>query len=439
MRSMIPFSLALGLSLSLAACSDTSNTGPAAEDIPFAAAVTGDCELVADVARDTRSYFPQPEQRDASDVARAIRSSCDAADQTAVTAGAWQLMTMIEDLAAAGRGGDPVVGSRLSNELLACTASLCLASAIPGIDFTSSLSSGGLFAVRSNGTTPVFANGGVPFVDEEGSANNAFWSIFVDDFWSTVAAVPTVLVYGHPIFNGGPLNELNIGDVRYELNVTPDGGEFVDGALHVCVAFENAFDLPLVNGQDPAAGLRRNNVVLEIYSGCPQPVAAASLIGPLATLIKRVLPTSLTRLFRATRVGVIGGTPLDFSNFAAVASDTDGTLEFATLPNAVVVAGESIGTIEVRARSGDGTPMEKVLVELSIRDNRGVPAGAILSGDLASYTLERAGEEGIATFPDDGAPVSVGKAGGYRICANGTLNGFTFPEICTPINARNSN
>jgi hypothetical protein len=94
--------------------------------------------------------------------------------------------------------------------------------------------------------------------------------------------------------------------------------------------------------------------------------------------------------------------------------------------------------IQVRARSGDGTPMELVEVTLSIRGNNGEPAGAILTGDLLSLSRELNG--GIATFPDDDNPVVVGKAGGYRLCVNGNFEGFSFNEVCSSVfNARNPN
>jgi hypothetical protein len=81
--------------------------------------------------------------------------------------------------------------------------------------------------------------------------------------------------------------------------------------------------------------------------------------------------------------------------------------------------------------------MERVLVTLYVLNNQGVPAGAVLSGDFESYTLERNGMEGIAVFPDDGPPPSLGKAGGYRICARGSLGGFTFTDACSGlINAK---
>jgi hypothetical protein len=77
-----------------------------------------------------------------------------------------------------------------------------------------------------------------------------------------------------------------------------------------------------------------------------------------------------------------------------------------------------------------------VLVTVFIFNNQGVPAGAVLSGDLSAYTEERDGVQGIATFDN----VIVGKPGGYTVCAAGTLAGFTFAEACSNLfNVRNAN
>lgn len=444
MRVGAPISaLIAAVVITATACTDNSSTAPAEDDLPVAAAVTGACDAVRDVTQSARSYFSQPERRDVQDLARDLGTACDAGLQNATKAVAWQIMGIIEDVIGADRAGDPVVGSSLVNALLACTVSLCEKAAQPGINFAGPLVGAGLFAVRSAGTTPALAGAVVPFTDEEGKANTALWGVSVDTDWKVVTGADPVLVYGMPLQpKASP--ELNVGHLRYELNVFPDAGEFVDGALHVGVCFASSFELPTVAGADPGALMRRNNVVLEDYQPtfCPPAAApqSASIFGPIFSMARRVLPSRFVSMRRATKVGVIGGTPLDFSEFSPVAANTAATLEFVTEPNPVVTVGQSIGNLRVRARTGDGTPMEKVLVTLTILNNSGSPAGAVLSGDVASITAERNGEEGIAVFPDDGPPVTVGKAGGYRICASGQLSPFTFTQVCSAVfNARNAN
>lgn len=445
MRSAAPLGLLAASTLFLAvACSDSSQTGPANDDLMAAVNVPGSCDLLQDLARNTRGWFPQPEQRDASDLVRQIRDACSAGVQTTVTAVSWQVLGMIETLLETGYSGDASVGSSLANELLACTSSLCLTSALPGIDFTGAFGGTGLFAVRSGGMLPAIARAAVPFTDPGGNANTALWGVAVDQGWDVVTSANPVLVYGMPTTSGPVYQELNLGGLRYELNVFPDAGEFLDGALHVGLCFESTVELPIVAGADSEGRVQRNGVVLENWNPtfCPASganLSTASLFAPVASVARALVPARFRALFMRGGVPVIGGTPLDFSIFAPVAANTAGTLEFVTPPPAVVVAGQPIGVIEVRARSGNGTPMERVKVTLSIKTNFGVPAGAEISGDLESYTGERAGEEGIATFPDDGTSVIVGKAGGYRVCADGELSGFTFTQVCYAINARNSN
>jgi hypothetical protein len=189
--------------------------------------------------------------------------------------------------------------------------------------------------------------------------------------------------------------------------------------------------------------MQREGVVLEehVPGFCPTSTAArASLISPFVAIAKRLMPANLsTALFADTKVRVVGGTPLDFSRFIPIAAAIDGFLEFVTQPPPEVTEGVPLPTIMVRARSGNGTPMEIVDVTLSIKTNNGIPAGGVLFGDKQSFTKEASGVQGIATFPDDGSTLFVGKPGRYLLCANGTLNEFTFEEVCVVFHARNAN
>jgi hypothetical protein len=82
--------------------------------------------------------------------------------------------------------------------------------------------------------------------------------------------------------------------------------------------------------------------------------------------------------------------------------------------------------------------MELVLVELYFIGNNGLPAGADLTGDLSSYTVELTGSLGVATFPDQGATgPTLGKAGGYNVCARASIPGFTFADLCAAVNVKN--
>ena len=68
--------------------------------------------------------------------------------------------------------------------------------------------------------------------------------------------------------------------------------------------------------------------------------------------------------------------------------------------------------------------MERVRVNVYIKKNRGIPAGAVLIGNTSGYTNEI---DGTVTIDD----LTIRKPGGYTICVRGELNGFTFQEVCS--------
>jgi hypothetical protein len=439
LRTVAPAVLLAGL----AACSD-AGLDPARQDIMGVnAAVVGTCDLTADIAQDASSYFGPTDIQRATGLSKDLASACSNGNGGATKSTAILLLQHLETVLDNGRGGSAVTGSNFVNGLLACAVSLCDSAALPGIDFGGALSPFGLFALRTTGTQPVLARGAIPFADFLGNPNSAQWGVEVDLPWNQVTFVNPTILYGGPVLQGGvSLDELGIGDLQYRIDVYPDAGQFLDGAIHVSVCFAADVDLPAsIVGLE--ARMQREGVVLEehVPGFCPTSTAArASLISPFVAIAKRLMPANLsTALFADTKVRVVGGTPLDFSRFIPIAAATDGFLEFVTQPPPEVTEGVPLPTILVRARSGNGTPMEIVDVTLSIKTNNGIPAGGVLFGDKQSFTKEASGVQGIATFPDDGSTLFVGKPGRYLLCANGTLNEFTFEEVCVVFHARNAN
>jgi hypothetical protein len=423
------------LVLALAACVEPPSSFQP-DDVavdPQANVVGAECDLVKGLTTDVRSYFPQPEQRDAQEKMRDLEKACGTGVQETVTGLAGQLLSMAEVVLDDGRGGDPTVGSRMVNGLLACTVSLCNSSALPGVDFAASLSDpAGLFAVRFDDTHPAVARGAVPFTDFDGNPNSALWGVEVDPFsWSVVTDANPVLIYGAPAAGGPALQDVSFGAVSFELNRWPDRGPFEDDALHVGVCYSEEVLLPHENDNPSLPTLlermQREGTLLSAYvpTFCPPSVQSASVMGPVLALVRTLLPRPLLALMMTDkRVPHTGGSALDFSTFTPVAANTNGHLELVSGPNSVVTVGESIGVIRVRARSGAGTPIEKVKVTLAVENNSGTPAGAVLSGDVEAFTSE---EDGIATFEN----ASVGKPGGYIICATAELGGFAFERVCT--------
>ncbi|MGH7503065.1 MAG: hypothetical protein ACREL7_15165 [Longimicrobiales bacterium] len=438
--------VACTLAAAMAACSEPESRSLFNEDplgIEFAV-VPGPCDLMKTLATDARDVFARDEESQARDLVKDMDTACQSGNQTAVTAQAWDLLRLVEFALGAGLvEGSPAQTAGFVGRLAACTTSLCQAAAVPVIDFGPAVSAFGLFDVHGTDSDDAIANGAVPFNDLAGNPNSALWGVEVDQPWSQATAANPVLVYGGPIFQGGlTLNELGLGDVQFSLDVFPDLGEFLDGAVHVGVCFSADVDLP-PNANGLEGRMQREGVLLEEFvpGFCPATSSAqtASIIAPFAALARRLMPSSISaRLFADTKVRVVGGTPLDFSLFAPVAALTIGSLHWVSPPPSVVISGQPLGNLEVQALSGAGTPMEKVSVELYLGGNQGVPAGAFLSGDVTSFTQERAGLLGIAQFPDGlAAAPSVNKPGGYTLCARGSLDGFTFTESCTTFNARN--
>ncbi|HEU5208627.1 MAG TPA: hypothetical protein VFU06_04380 [Longimicrobiales bacterium] len=396
------------------------------------------CDLTRTMIADVRSWFPQPERRDAQETVRSLADACTVGNTTLVTELAVALLGSMEALADAGRGGDALVGSRLANALLACTSGEgCTAAALPDIDLSAALSlPAGLFRIYTGDmAAPAIARGLVPFVDFDGNQNAALFGVELSGGWSWTAAnggTPLVLLYGAPVVEGGlDLLEPGFGGLQYDVKRWPRPGPFVgDDIVHVGACFTSEVTLPHDHETNESAQprMQREGTLLSAYSPtfCPpgDVPQQASLLGPIATLTRSVLPARWLAMLSDVRTPRVGGSALDFSRFAPVAADAEGRLEMLSGPASVATLGQSIGTIVIRALSGGGTPMERVRVTLYVFGNSGVPAGAVLVGDPSGYTIENDGTVAIAGL-------TINKTGGYTICARGELSGFTFSEACS--------
>jgi hypothetical protein len=425
----------LVLLLALAACTEPTTPPANTTDATGiqAATVPGNCDLVGSMPGDVRDFFGSADQKAATGQVKLIGDACNAGNQAAVTALSWQLLGLMETVLNQHQAQNAAAGNPLTNKLLACTQSLCNSAALPGIDFGASLAARGLFAVRGPNADDALARDPVPFIDFLGNANNALWGVEVDAPWSTVTGVSYVLVYGSSD-NTLTLQELPIGNLRYDLKTFPDVA-FADDQLHVGVCFDSEIEVPDVSGAPSVPAMRREGVLLQASQpGFCGTVQSASLLGSVSALARRLMPAALRSWLLGTPIRGVGGGASDFSRFAPVAANAAGNLEFVVGPDPVVVEGQSIGVLQVRARSGDGTAMEGARVTVSLFNNRGEPAGAVLSGDTESTTQELNG--GVAVFPDDGDPLVVGKPGGYSLCANADLGGFTFAAVCTRLHVR---
>jgi hypothetical protein len=427
--------------LVVSACTDVTTAPPPDATIVDAtshAVLT--CDLTTGMTSDVRSYFPQPERRAAQETMRLLGTACGAGDPLLTAQYAFDLLAMIETLLEAGGGGDAVVGSRLANALLACTTEAgCAAAALPGLSLVGPMSHpAGVFALYvGSSAEPAVARAGIAFVDFADEQNSALFGVELSDgfSWTQVNGTDFVLIYGQPAFKGDlNLQETSIGDLVYQFNRWPSPGPFVDDDIvHIGVCFLHEIELPHDDqtGKSTLPRMQREGTLLSSYSPtfCPTPetIQTASVLAPLTAFARSLLRTSGLIALDDVKAPRVGGSALDFSHFAPVAANTEGHLEMLTGPPDVAAPGASLGPISIRARSGGGTPVERVLVTLYVLNNSGLPAGAVLLGDdVTGYTTEDDG-----TVVIDGT--SINKTGGYTICARGELEGFTFEEACSPM------
>ncbi|MDH3225130.1 MAG: hypothetical protein OEO23_15520, partial [Gemmatimonadota bacterium] len=289
----------------------------------------------------------------------------------------------------------------------------------------------------------------------DGVANRALWGVETSaTSWPDATGIPTILFYGNPTSNGLlNLSEMPFGELALEMESFPDLDGFPGNQVHVGVCFETEITVPHLGGDESAPTLaerlQREGTILEPHSvdcaGWESSTAQSSLMstlgGAVALLGQAFLPQPLAAaLMTDRRAPSTGGTPIDFSIFAPVAADPQGRMEWITPP----ADGDDdafLAPIVVQAVTGLGTPIELVHVTLRLIGNEGLPAGASFCEpgvspcpDPEAYTLETlSGFDPVATFDT----VRIWKPGGYTICAQGSLNGFTFEETCQVVHIKN--
>lgn len=423
----------------LAACSDHSPTVLTAEpETVVQASLHGDCDLVATLDSDVTAFFRNPERQTARSKANALGDACLAGNQPTVTGLAVEILVMIETAVNAGRVLDVSAGSNLANSLLACATSLCKESALPDADFAKAFGHAGTFAIRSgNSMAPVVARNVVTFMDTEPEQeNSALWGATVSQAWTTIMGTPAVVaIYGwqegaseDP--SGG---DYNIGGLGYHFDRAPKNdanGAFAAGLVQVWVCFGSSAALPHDEGVEPVALLVKEGtgVPQAPAESCPllQPLQSASVLAPVISLVRSVVPRDLFAFAMRTdkRTHLIGGDLDGWSHITAGSVNPNGYLEFDPAPQTGVKVGADLG-VKVGAYSGGGTAMGGVDVTLRVLNNKGEPAGAVITGGTATTSQAN----GIADLSN----AKIHKAGGYRICAQGEFEGLTFDEICSDL------
>jgi len=391
---------------------------------------------------DARDYFSNPESQDAQDLIKLMEDACGT-DQAAVTAEGWQLLSLVETTLYQGAGGDAADGDAVVNGALAfmfpCAAGAA-GCTVPSGDFTVALdpdaSANGAFGVRAleaNDTTPVFSRGTPTWAAEPGQTGgpdspSLTWQVSLPD------ASQPALLYGKPKSSTSfPINDTQLSDT-YEWNIIPRPANGFDEQLVIGVCINPG---PL-SGETPR--VQRNATALQvgITSACEiddfdavYPFAATpSTMDLLAEGAGAVLASLAPQPLFASLVvkggGGVGGQVNNFSDFTLVGADTDAELVFVTGPTDVSTNGSGIatlGTIQVLAQTGSGTPIEFINVTLIAKDNNG--ATVVFGGDTSKLTVENGG---VATFDD----LTLNKTGGYQICATAADASFSFAgEYCS--------
>jgi hypothetical protein len=431
----------------LAACGQAPDaSGPPTLVEPQFGQVPAECST-ASMANLARAYLSNPEQQAATENLRAMATACANDPESAVPFG-WTVLGLIEDGVEAGTVGDPETGAMLATLLIEyiCEMSACTDSPMPVGG--AALGPQGIFAMRAGGTDFVVAHGAVQFTDfDDREDNEALWGLETNTDWEHATGEPNILFYGAPTGIGGVLpDELSFGDLVLGLNRFPSEALLSDGELSVgvCYLYEVTLDASLTSR------LQRNGTLLVPYEpDCDAwwatlSTQTAGLSGALHRIGDLAAWALLPRPLAAYWAGApaSGGSPIDFSDFAPVAADPDGTLAFVTPPVDGRV-GEELDVIRVQALSGLGTPMERVLIELYVAGNSGEPGGATFCNpvgpnepdcDATAYTMESpSGYDTLAEFADS----KLWKAGGYTICARALTSpgqpDFTFAEACAPM------
>ena len=419
-RSAVALLPVLGVLL-FAACSERDTTSP---HLPGAASFSQtlspatSCDFTQ-INKSANNYFKSKQDPVYTLIGNMKLAGGGSAAATTI---GWQILKAVAGERLTSATGAASDGAVFVNDVLRCTTYTFPPTASPDVkqNFLDNLSlilSGGIFNVRGNG----FAPDPAAALDGSGSPQ-----IFAQPRWGVEAAPnwPTgpALIWGYPVLipnvvvspatnintngTGGPYN-------GFELGTMPDTTTKTGMRVGVCFA--------TTTGNTAANRLFHNNnqIVLDNSPGalCSMPTPVASI--DARSWYTRALARAASLLAPATAQAMqdesfIGGLPSSWSPFESGAIiGTNVQLVFTAQPQ----NGRAGQTVPFTVNATiNGVPVPGLDVTVSIDNNQGSPAGAIITGGTNPVTTDA---QGNAVFG-----ITIGKPGGYLIAAVGGLSGI---------------
>jgi hypothetical protein len=301
-------------------------------------------------------------------------------------------------------GSTGVEGDLVARGLLGCAAPDFVAALPTDISFVAALNGGGLFEVRGNDafdppTLPVYSKGG-----------SEIWTALPQgtNTWGQSAS-SRHLLYGTPTSLAS--NDEQVSAQAFEFTTVPVGVTYSPAILRgVCDIVGETFRI------------QRNQSLLPVAPiFCPTTISLRELRNSPPVFL--AFAERLGGLFRparaeATMLGAgMAGLSSEFSPHVLV-DLKEVVIAFVSQPqngfvNQPIPGDGPSGVVEVQVTSLAGTPLPGVSVTLVDWKNRGT--NVVLSNATAVTD-----DGGIASFP----ALSVNKAGGYTLLADGTYDGI---------------
>ena len=390
--------VALAGSLGALACSDGSelNTSP-----DYVRGGTGFVCNFTVTKSDARDYLPSDVQTAAQAALRTMSDAYTAADKPLTkTLG----FDFIRDYIVAAHDnstalGTPAVGSKLTNDLIACMDVGVTAT----VDFSGALGTKGGYQVRGgtdDATTPVLS------LTKQAGLMTAPDTTYAD--W----VGQRVLFYGAPKANSFIVNESPVKTAGFSWSTVPEDHSFTArGLVGLCVNDTDRDRIQEVNGSSGKI-LPLETSLTGLGLDCTSPLTVATRPGILNRLAHFALTAILPEPAYAAKLGGgTGGTVNGLSDFGVVDFVSVG-LTMDRVKDARTR--DTIPTFHVTAKSAGGSLLPSVVVTLAV------------SGNSGSFTLTPAepsattNANGVATFTG----LNLDKAGGYIITASSSTVGI---------------